>query len=117
MSPSTPAPSTTRLAPGQTLTRALAAGDELFCAAGTLLLCSSPLAGIDAVAALQLQLCAGQSWRAPAALWVQVTALNASADWRCRPAPATEAAAAVPATAGWRSRAGAWLRSWRTLGA
>lgn len=106
-----------RLAAGQTMARALAAGDELFCASGTLQLCSSALAGIDAVAALQWQLRAGQSWRAPAALRLQVTALHSSAEWHCRPAPVAEAeASASAAAAGWRARAGALFRSWRTLG-
>ena len=119
MSSYTPAPTPARLAAGQTLTRALAAGDELFCAAGTLHLCSSALAGIDHVAGVQLQLRAGQSWRAPSAVWIQLTALDASAAWHCRSAPAMQepAAAAAPSRARWRTRAAAWLRSWRMLGA
>ena len=117
MSYSTPAPFAARLAAGQTMTHALAAGDELFCAAGTLHLCSSALAGIDTVAGLQLQLRAGQGWRAPCALRVQITALNAGAEWHCRPAPAITAMATPDAVgAAWRTRAGAWFRSWRALG-
>ena len=43
-----PAPALAPLARGQTLTRAFAAGDELFCASGTLQLNTSALAGIEA---------------------------------------------------------------------
>ena len=45
----TTAPALATLARGQTLTRAFAAGDELFCASGTLQLNTSVLAGIDSL--------------------------------------------------------------------
>lgn len=114
MTSCTPAPFSSSLAAGQTLTRAFAAGDELFCAAGTLQLRSSALAGIDAVPGLKLTLRAGQSWRAPMTLWLQLTAVDAATRLRCTPAAAPEQAA--PA-ADWRARASALFRSWRTLGA
>lgn len=101
-----------RLAPGQALSRAFAAGDELFCAAGTLQLQTSAMAGIDALPGLQLRLHAGQSWRAPAALMLRITALDAPAHVRCTPSAAP--LQAVPAT-DWRARARALLRSWRRL--
>lgn len=103
------------LASGQTLTRAFAAGDELFCAAGTLQLRTSALAGIEALPGLGLRLQAGQSWRAPAALWLQITAVQASARLRCSPAaPAPEmgASAAIP---DWRQRTGAFFSRWPAL--
>lgn len=114
MTPCTPAPFAARLAAGQTLTRAFAAGDELFCAAGTLHLRSSALAGIDAAPGLALALRAGQSWRAPTALWLQLTAVSASAQLRCTPC---DVPAPLVPTADWRARARAVFRSWRTLGA
>ena len=108
-----PAPDLAPLARGQTLTRAFAAGDELFCADGTLQLNTSALAGIEALPGLQLRLQAGQSWRAPAALRLQITALEGQARLRCSPA-AGVAAAPAPAS-DWRARAAAWLGSRRTL--
>ena len=114
MQPSTPAPALALLARGQTLTRALAAGDELFCASGTLELNTSVLAGIEAMAGLQLRLHAGQSWRAPAALWLQVTALDGQAQLRCLAAP-TPAPLAPPVTRPWRARIAAMLGMGRTL--
>jgi hypothetical protein len=108
-----PAPALAPLARGQTLTRAFAAGDELFCASGTLQLEMSALAGIDAMPGLQLRLQAGQSWRAPAPLRLQITALDGQARLRCSPA-----AAVVPAPApasDWRARAAGWLGSRRAL--
>ncbi|WP_159916328.1 hypothetical protein [Pantoea sp. 18069] len=112
MQPTAPAPTLAPLARGQTLTRAFAAGDELFCATGTLQLNSSALAGIDALPGLQWRLQAGQSWRAPAALRLQITALAGPAHLRCSPVAAP---ARPPAASDWRARAGALLRSWRTL--
>ena len=101
-----------RLAAGQTLVRALAAGDELFCAAGALQLQTSALPGIDALPGLQLRLHAGQGWRAPAPLLLQITAVNAPARMRCTPAPLpVQAPTATP----WTARAGALFRSWRPL--
>lgn len=108
------APALAQLACGQTLSHTFAAGDELFCAAGTLQLNTSALAGIEAATGLQLRLHAGQSWRAPAALRLQITALEGTARWRCSPA------ARPPLTAAptdWRTRAVALLGSWRRLGA
>lgn len=117
MQPSTPAPALALLARGQTLTRAFAAGDELFCASGTLELNTSVLAGIEAMAGLQLRLHAGQSWRAPAALWLQVTALDGQAQLRClaAPTPAPLAPLAPPPTRHWRARIAAMLGMGRTL--
>ena len=110
----TTAPALATLARGQTLTRAFAAGDELFCASGTLQLNTSVLAGIEATPGLQLRLHAGQSWRAPAALWLQVTALDSRAQLRCLAAPAAEPLA-PPASGSWRARAAAFLSLGRTL--
>ncbi|MCD2512221.1 hypothetical protein [Comamonas endophytica] len=104
------------LAAGQTQARALAAGDELFCADGTLQLQTSAVAGIEALPGLALRLHAGQSWRAPAALLVHITAVNAPARMRCTPAPAALPLPAPPA-APWRARMGAWFKGRRTLGA
>lgn len=108
-----PAPALAPLARGQTLTRAFAAGDELFCASGTLQLNTSALPGIEALPGLQLRLQAGQSWRVPAALSLQITALESQARWRCSPA-ADVVPAPAPAS-DWRARAAAWLGSWRAL--
>lgn len=107
-----PAPALAPLACGQTLTRAFAAGDELFCAQGTLQLNTSALAGIEAMPGLQLRLRAGQNWRAPAALWLQVTALDGQARLRCSPAPLPMTAPAPP---DWRARVAALLGMGRTL--
>ncbi|MEG2631335.1 MAG: hypothetical protein RSB42_10725, partial [Comamonas sp.] len=60
-----------------------------------------------------LRLQAGQSWRAPAALRLQITALESQARWRCSPA-ADVVPAPAPAS-DWRARAAAWLGSWRAL--
>ena len=108
-----PAPALAPLARGQTLTRTFAAGDELFCASGTLQLNMSALAGIEALPGLQLRLQAGQSWRAPALLQLQITALDGQARLRCSPA-ASMVPAAAPAS-DWRARAAAWLGSRRAL--
>lgn len=103
------------LAAGQTQARALAAGDELFCATGTLQLQTSALAGIEALPGLALRLHPGQSWRAPAALLLQITAVGAPARLHCS-ALAARPPEVRPAT-GWRARLGAWFSGWRTLGA
>lgn len=112
MQTTAPAPALAPLARGQTLTRAFAAGDELFCASGTLQLDTSVLAGIEAIPGLQLRLHAGQSWRAPTALWLQVTALEGQAQLRCLAAPRP---LAPPASGNWRARAAAFLSLGRTL--
>ena len=110
----TTTPALAPLARGQTLTRAFAAGDELFCASGTLQLDTSVLAGIEALPGLQLRLHAGQSWRAPAALWLRVTALDGQAQLRCLAAPTPEPLV-PPASGNWRARIAALLSMGRTL--
>ncbi|MEG1768601.1 MAG: hypothetical protein RR311_09050 [Comamonas sp.] len=112
MQHSAPAPALAPLACGQTLTRAFAAGDELFCASGTLQLNMSALAGVEAMAGLQLRLQAGQSWRAPAPLRLQIMALGGPAQLRCSPAPAP---LAEPASPDWRARVAAFFSTRRTL--
>lgn len=102
------------LAAGQTLVHTLAAGDELFCAGGRLQLQTSAMAGIDALPGLALQLPAGQSWRAPQALVVRITAVGAAARMRCK-AAAPSPLAPLQATH-WPARLGTWIRNWRTLG-
>lgn len=103
------------LAAGQSLTCTLAAGDELFCAEGRLQLQTSAVPGMDTLPGLALRLHAGQSWRAPAALVVQITALGAAS--RLHRTPAAPLPAQPRAAAQRAARVAAWLRRWRTLGA
>lgn len=105
-----PTPSHAQLASGQTLTRVLAAGDEVFCASGSLHLSTSALTGDYALPGQSLRLQAGQSWRAPGVLWIQVTAIAAQARIRWSPA-VMPVAPARPAD--WGTRIGALFKHWR----
>lgn len=105
-----PTPTQARLASGQTLTRALAAGDEMFCASGTLHLSTSMLAGDYALPGQSLRLQAGQSWRAPGVLFIQITAIDAPAQIRWSPAVIP---AAPPRRADWGTRIAALFKHGR----
>ncbi|MOA44464.1 hypothetical protein D3C78_1667490 [compost metagenome] len=70
------------------------------------------LAGIEATPGLQLRLHAGQSWRAPAPLRLQIMALGGPARLRWSQAPA---ALAEPASPDWRARVAAFFSTRRTL--
>lgn len=106
----TPTPSQAQLASGQTLTRILAAGDEMFYASGTLHLSTSALTGDYALPGQVLRLQAGQSWRAPGLLWIQITAVGAQA--RIRWSPALTPVAPAP-RANWGTRIGALFKHWQ----
>lgn len=60
------------LHPGHMLTLALAEGSTLLCLGAPIQLSTTPLSTLDACTGYSMQLHTGQSWRAPARLWVQV---------------------------------------------
>lgn len=60
------------LHPGHMLTLALAEGSTLLCLGAPIQLSTTPLSTLDACTGYSMQLPTGQSWRAPARLWVQV---------------------------------------------
>ena len=60
------------LTPGHLLTLALPEGSTVICLGEALLLSTTPLSTLDACSGYSLRLHNGQSWRAPAALWVQL---------------------------------------------
>ena len=61
-----------QLTPGHMLTLCLPEGSTLLCQGAAIQLSTTPLAALDACSGYQLQLHNGQSWRAPAQLWVQL---------------------------------------------
>ena len=60
------------LRPGHMLTLALPEGSTLLCLGAPVQLSTTPLSTLDACTGYSMQLHTGQSWRAPARLWVQV---------------------------------------------
>lgn len=60
------------LPPGHMLTLALPEGSTLLCLGAPVQLSTTPLSTLDACTGYSMQLHTGQSWRAPARLWVQV---------------------------------------------
>ena len=60
------------LRPGHMLTLALPEGSTLRCLGAPVQLSTTPLSTLDACTGYSMQLHTGQSWRAPARLWVQV---------------------------------------------
>ena len=61
-----------QLTPGHMLTLCLPEGSTLLCQGPAIQLSTTPLAALEACSGYQLQLHNGQSWRAPAQLWVQL---------------------------------------------
>lgn len=93
-----------RIAGGHSHAIALPSGAELFCASGTLLLRTTSFNGLEGMPDLHIRLHTGQSWRAPSALLVHATALQAPVQLRyC--APPVVAPESVPvATTTWQQR-------------
>lgn len=103
------------LHPGQSHAVAVSAGSELFCTTGHVLLHSGPQGLIDGLASMQWQLSTGQRWRAPCALWLQLSALDGPArlQYTLAPAPSTAAGISHPGTLGQWPRGLIGSRGWR----
>ena len=95
-----------QLTPGHMLTLCLPEGSTLLCLGSAIQLSTTSLPSLDACSGYQMQLHNGQSWRAPAALWVQLLCVGERSriQVQMNPAPAKE------------NRLGlADLRRWMTL--
>lgn len=94
------------LTPGNLLTLRLPEGSTLLCLGAAIQLSTTSLPSLDACSGYQMQLHTGQSWRAPAALWVQLLCVGERSriQVQMNPVPAKE------------NRLGlADLRRWMTL--
>ncbi|MDH1702226.1 hypothetical protein [Comamonas terrigena] len=103
-----PTPQLFCIHPGQAHALVVAAGSELFCSHGSLLLHSGPQGLVDGAPSLQWQLSTGQRWRAPCLLWLQVSSQGGTARLQCSMAPLP--ASAAPSATPWQ-RLRALLRS------
>jgi hypothetical protein len=70
------APQRHPLFPSQVLTLALTEGSTLTCLGAPIQLSTTPLAALDACTGYSMRLHNGQGWRAPGALWVQLTCVD-----------------------------------------
>ena len=113
----TPKPHT--MSCGQSLTLLLAAGAELRCTSGQLLIQTSPVRGVEAASGgLSFALHTGHSWRAPQQIQLQAIAIHGPACLLHQPAlPVVTEVDAIAVTALWHSRLQYLLRllpRWRS---